>query len=233
MNASTETPGPDALAEAAIAPITRGMIVGLGTGRAATRGILALARRNRRENLGVRCIATSRDSGALARAEGLEVLDPSTVDRIDYLFDGADEVDAHLAMLKGMHGAVVGERLAACLATQRVYLVQREKLVARLGSRGPVPVVILPSAVAAVLAGLRGLGLTGDLRRSAAGEPVRVDDGHLVIEVPIDGREPREMAAQLDRLAGVIDHGLFIEECDELLIETPGRPLERRSRLTA
>lgn len=221
---------PDPLADAAIAPITPAMVVGLGTGRAASRGILALADRARRERLALRCVATSRESAALARAHGLEVVELATVERIDYLFDGADEVDPQLGMLKGGHGAVVGERLAAHAAGRCVYLVQREKLVSRLGLTRPVPVVILPRALGVVTAALRELGLAGAARRATGGELFRADDDHLVIDVPMGDRAAEQLAQQLDRLPGVIEHGLFLDECDELLIESPGEPLERRVR---
>lgn len=232
MTSSQQPPNnvPDPLAEAAIAPIQSGMTVGLGTGRAASRGILALASRARRERLSLRCVATSIESAALARSHGLEVIDLASVERIDYLFDGADEVDDRLGMLKGGHGAVVGERLAASVAEHCVYLVQREKLIARLGSTRAVPVIVLPRALGVVRAALKKLELGGEVRKTTADELFRADDEHLVIDVPIDTRTPEQMAEQLDRVCGIVDHGLFLDECDELLIEAPGSALERRVR---
>lgn len=230
MTSSEPSHVADPLAEAAIAPIRAGMTVGLGTGRAASRGIIALANRARREQLGVRCVATSKESAALARSHGLEVIDLATVERVDYLFDGADEVDDRLGMLKGGHGAVVGERLAASVAEHCVYLVQREKLISRLGSTRAVPVIILPRALGVVRAALKKLGLGGEVRKTPAGELFRADDDHLVIDVPIDSRSPEQMAEQLDPICGIVDYGLFLDECDELLIEASGEPLQRRVR---
>ena len=91
----------DALAEAAVEGIEGGMIVGLGTGRAATRGIHALARRVQREGLSVRCVATSDRSAVEAQSRGLTVIPMTDVEAVDYLFDGADEVAPDLAMTKG------------------------------------------------------------------------------------------------------------------------------------
>src|SRR5690606_26698235 len=103
----------DTLARLAVEPITDGMLVGLGTGRAATRGIHALAQRVNEGGLRVRCVATSESSEALARELGLQVLPFSEVERVDYLFDGADEVAPDLSMLKGRGGAMTREKLVA------------------------------------------------------------------------------------------------------------------------
>lgn len=213
-----------------MAPIASGMIVGLGTGRAAARGILALARRARREELRIRCVVTSRESEALARSNGLEVIDRGEVRQVDYLFDGADEVDDRLRMLKGGHGAVVGERLVARLARQRVYLVQREKVVTRLGAHRALPVIVVASGVAGVMVGLDGLGLASKVRLTDEGQPFHTDDGHFVIDVTMDDRPVERLAEQLQAIPDVVEYGLFLDECDVLWIESGGAPLERRER---
>src|SRR3954447_26983320 len=99
----------DALAGAAVAEIRAGMTVGLGTGRAATRAIHALCARVRDEALSVVCVATSQASAELAEQLGLQVRSMETVVNVDYLMDGADEVDGALRMLKGRGGALTRE----------------------------------------------------------------------------------------------------------------------------
>src|SRR5205823_1657433 len=89
----------DPLAAAAIAEIRAGMVVGLGTGRAATRAIAALARRATAERLELTCVATSQASDDLGRRLGLRLVPMDEVERVDYLFDGADEVDPALRMI--------------------------------------------------------------------------------------------------------------------------------------
>ena len=100
----------DALAEAAVAEIEPGMVVGLGTGRTAERVILALSRRVHEQGLLVHCVPTSHVTETLARSQRLNVLDFALVEKIDYLFDGADEVDQQFRMLKGLQGAVARQR---------------------------------------------------------------------------------------------------------------------------
>src|SRR5690606_27066248 len=114
----------DALARAAVADIRPGMVVGLGTGRTARRAIAALAGRILAEHLDITCVSTSEASSAYALELGIKVREFATIEHVDYLFDGADEVDGHLRMLKGAGGAMTRERLVATAAARRVYLVE-------------------------------------------------------------------------------------------------------------
>jgi ribose 5-phosphate isomerase A len=219
----------DLLAEHAVAPVESGMLVGLGTGRAATRGIHALARRAHEEKLRVECVATSEASASLARELGLPVLPFGEVERVDYLFDGADEIAPDLTMLKGRGGAMTREKIVAHATSRRVYLIDDSKLVSRIGERFPLPIEVLPFALASVRRALRDAGLVGPVRTREDGEVYHTDNGFLVIDAAIpEGRRPREINDALARIDGVLGHGLFLDEADEALVETQDRSSVRR-----
>jgi ribose 5-phosphate isomerase A len=129
----------DALASAAVQDVRDGMTVGLGTGRAATRAIHALAHRAAKERLDLHCVATSRPSEELARALGLPIREMRAVECVDYLFDGADEVDESLRMLKGHGDAMTREKFVAQASARRVYLIQSRKRVRHLGETVALP----------------------------------------------------------------------------------------------
>lgn len=211
----------DPLAEAAIAGIHNGMIVGLGTGRTASRGIVALAERVREEKLDIKCVPTSHVTETLARQLRLNVIDFAMVERVDYLFDGADEVDPQMRMIKGAGGAMVRERIVAAAADRRVYMVGQNKLVERLGTGATLPVAVMAFGLQSIRANLRELGLNGVVRRTLDGQLFLTDNGALIVDVTMGDYDPEELAAILDSTPGVIDHGLFLSECDELYIETP------------
>jgi len=219
----------DTLATMAVEPIEHGMVVGLGTGRAATRGIHALARRVNAEGLRVECVATSEASAALARELGLPVLSFAGVERVDYLFDGADEVAPDLSMLKGRGGAMTREKIVAHAAARRVYLVDESKVVSRIGEKFHLPVEALPFAIASIRAALRDVGLEGPLRTREDGAEYHTDNGFLVIDarIPADA-EARSLNDALARVDGVLGHGLFLDEADDVLIESPDRSRVRR-----
>lgn len=219
----------DALAEAAVAEIRSGMIVGLGTGRTASRAIAALAERVKRERLDIQCVPTSHASETVARFHGLRLADFAMLERIHYLFDGADEVDPQLRMLKGGGGAMARERIVASAADRRVYIIDESKLVDRLGQRATLGVCVLAFGLSSARARLRDLGLPGVVRRTLDGHLFLTDNGNLIIDVQLDDRDLAELACGINDIPGVIDHGLFLHEADEVIVETP-RGLERMTR---
>jgi ribose 5-phosphate isomerase A len=215
----------DALAAAAVAPITAGMVVGLGTGRAASRAIAALAARATGEGLAVSCVATSERSHTEASGLGLVVRPMAEVERVDYHVDGADEFDGALGLLKGRGGAMTREKIVARAAGHRVYLVQATKEVAHL--TGPVPAEVLGFGLASIRRALRELGMASVVRPG-----VTSDDGNPILDItPAPHFDPRRVAAALDAITGVVSHGLFLDEADAILIEDAGGQVTRRDRV--
>ena len=221
----------DLLATAAVKDITSGMKVGLGTGRAATRAIRALAERAAAERLDLRCVATSQASHDLAATLGLVVGSLEEIGRLDFLFDGADEVDPALQMIKGRGGAMTREKIVAHASARRVYLIQSDKLSSRLGEKAPLPIEPKASDLESVRQGLRAIGLEGPVRLKADGTPYKTDNGNPVIDAPLPaGLDVVWLGASLDSLAGVVGHGLFLTEANDVLIEDAEGKVSRRSR---
>lgn len=220
----------DRLAEAAVAPIQAGMLVGLGTGRTARRGVRALAERIRSENIRVDCVASSEGTDRLARELELRVVDFALIEEVDYLFDGADEVDSQLRMLKGSGGAMTRERIIAWASKRRVYMVDGNKMVQNLGTSATLPVAVMAFGLASTRASLRSVGLNGVCRRTMDGDMFITDNGNLILDVPLAPDHClEELAAHLNDIPGVIDHGLFLGEADEILVDRGGK-IERLMR---
>jgi len=214
----------DRLAEAAVSPIQSGMLIGLGTGRTARRGVRALAERIRAENLKVDCVASSEATEQLARELELRLVDFALVEEVDYLFDGADEVDSKLRMLKGSGGAMTRERIIAWASKRRVYMIDGHKMVENLGTNATLPVAVMAFGLASTRASLRSVGLNGVCRRMMDGDMFITDNGNLILDVPLaDDHCLEELAAHLNDIPGVIDHGLFLGEADEILVDRGGK----------
>lgn len=232
----------DKLAQLAIAGIGSGMMVGLGTGRAAARGVRALGERVKAEGLKITCVSTSKATAELATSLGLRVVDFGGVEAVDYLFDGADELDPQLRMLKGGGGAMTRERIVAAAAKVRVNILDESKLVARLGTNYRLPVEVIPLGLASVRAKLRELGLPGEVRKgkAAAGKATASDlvsdNGNFIVDcvLPASGNgwgTLEELAFVLDAMAGVVDHGLFLDEAQVVYIENSDGTVDRRERV--
>jgi ribose 5-phosphate isomerase A len=221
----------DLLAAAAVKDIVSGMAVGLGTGRAATRAIRALAQRAATERLALRCVATSQASHDLAATLGLTVGSLEEIGPLDFLFDGADEVDPELQMIKGRGGAMTREKIVAHASARRMYLIQSSKLSSRLGEKAPLPIEVLASDLAAVRQTLRTIGLEGPIRLKADGTPYKTDNGNPVIDAPLPSDlDVVQLGARLDKLSGVVGHGLFLTEANDVLIEDADGKVSRRTR---
>ncbi len=223
----------DALATEAVAEVRSGMIVGLGTGRAAARAIGALARRASLERMELVCVATSRASEEMARGLGLRVVAMAGVERVDYLFDGADEVDASLRMIKGRGGAMTREKIVAHASSRRVYLAQESKMVVRLGESAPLPIEVMRFGLSATRRALGEMGLVGTVRlRQGTNEEYETDNGNPVIDAALEaGAEVERLGAALDGTPGVVGHGLFLREADVVLVEDGSGCVVRMDRV--
>jgi len=213
----------DQLAQAALAHVTSGMLVGLGAGRTAARGLRALADRVREENLDIKCVAASEGTEQLAKELGLTVAEFASVEQIDLLIDGADEVDTQMRVMKGSRGAMTRERILAWASQRRIFMVNADKATDKIGTHTPLPVAVMAFGLTSTRRGIRELGLRGVCRRQMDGDFFITDNGNLVIDIELSGSEDLSvLAGQLNDLPGVIDHGLFLNEADLILVDRGG-----------
>jgi ribose 5-phosphate isomerase A len=200
-----------AAAESAVAAVRDGMVVGLGSGSTAALAVSALGRRVR-DGLRVVGIPTSEQTGVLAREAGIPV---STLDEnndIDLTIDGADEVElGSLNLTKGLGGALLREKIVASASRRLVIVVDEAKLVQCLGTRTAIPVEVVPFGWRVTAGRLEGLGAKAVLRLGSNGAVFETDGGHYILDCsfgPIATVE--RLAERLDRVVGVVEHGLFL-----------------------
>jgi ribose 5-phosphate isomerase A len=199
----------------ALEEVEEGMLLGLGTGTTAAFFIDALGERVR-GGLHVTGVATSKSSAEQAGGFGIPLLEH--VDRpIDLTVDGADQVDPHLNLVKGLGGALLREKVVAAASSRMMVIATEDKLVPRL-DHGPLPVEVLPLLWERTAASISALGLEPALR-AADGEPFVSDNGNLILDCQLTGAlEAAQLAAALDAIAGVIGHGLFLGIATEAAI---------------
>ena len=210
-----------AAAEAAVAAIADGMLVGLGSGSTAAHAVRAVGRRVA-DGLRIECVATSRATEALARSVGLAIRPFDGIARIDLTIDGADEIDPALRAIKGGGGALLREKVVAAASDRVAIIVDSGKLVARLGAF-PVPIEVLPFAGAWVMRALGELHGTATRRHAADGSPFHTDQGNVIFDTAFGLIEDAAaLAGQLSQVPGIVEHGLFLDEIDTVFIGRPG-----------
>jgi ribose 5-phosphate isomerase A len=208
----------DRVAAVALARVTDGMLLGLGTGRAAEAFIRRLGERVRR-GLRIQGVATSERSLALAHQENIPVVSLDDIQRLDIAFDGADEVTPQLELTKGLGGALLRERVVASEAEQFIVLVTPEKLVEKLGSRTPIPIEVVPFASSSVVRHLAELGGKALIRKNAQGFPYQTDNHNWIADAdfgPIDS--PALLDARIRKIPGVVDTGIFLDMASAVLV---------------
>jgi len=219
----------DLLAARALEATRDAVLIGLGSGRAASAFIRALGTEVK-AGRAVRAVPTSEATGRLARDLGIPLTGLEEAP-LHVTVDGADEVDPDLNLIKGYGGALVRERIVAAASRRQLILVEAEKLVPVLGSRHRLPVEVVPFALALVTRRLEGLGV-GPALRTVEGRPFVSDNGNLILDC---GVEPIEDASAFDRrlraIPGVVDTGLFLGTADTVLVAADGavREVTRRA----
>jgi len=212
----------EAAAEAAMAFLPAGGIVGLGTGSTARHAIRLMGARIAGEGAGWVGVATSRASAQAAAKAGIPLLDDEGPWEIAVTFDGADEVSPALDLIKGGGGALLREKIVNAASTLNVIMVDDAKLSDQLGQRCRLPVEIARFGWAQTRRAIEAVA-GPSLLREQEGAPFVTDNGNYILDVatgPI--ADPRALEAALELLPGVVVTGLFVGRTDVLVVASPG-----------
>jgi ribose 5-phosphate isomerase A len=213
-------------AAAALAEIQPGMRLGLGTGSTARLFVELLGQRVR-AGLDCLCVPTSEFTGAQAKSLGIPLTTLDDTPELDLTIDGADEIGPGLALIKGAGGALLREKIVAAASRRMIVIADASKVVETLG-RFPLSIEVNRFGLAATtklvqaVAAAHGAGGPVTLRLGKAGEPVVTDGGHLLLDASF-GRisKPEALSADLHRVPGVVEHGLFLGLCSKAYVAGP------------
>jgi ribose 5-phosphate isomerase A len=203
--------------ERALDFIVDGDAVGLGSGRASTEFIKLLGARAR-AGLRVRGVPTSRASERLAQELGIPLVPLGEGMPLAVTVDGADEVDPHLDLIKGYGRALVREKVVAAASRRLVILVGPGKEVPILGSRGKLPVEVLPFALPLCLRRLGDLGCN-PVPYEEGSRLFVTDNGNHILDCAVAPiLDPPAFEAHLRSVPGVVGTGLFLGMADTVLV---------------
>ena len=211
-----------AAAEKALELVSDGMLVGLGSGSTATFFVEGLGRLVA-DGMKVRGVPSSRATAELAASLGIPVV-TELVGQIDLTVDGADEVDPSLNLIKGRGGALFREKLVAAASKRFVVIVDESKLVKQLGV-GVLPVEVLPFLWRSTAERLASL-CSSLVLRGGEETPYVTDNGNLILDLTIDGgiNDAAGFGAELKKVTGVVEHGLFSDMTDTVIAAGPDGP---------
>lgn len=205
-------------AEAAIAYVKPGMIVGVGTGSTVNYFIDALASM-KHEIEGA--VSSSEASTQRLKQLGIPVYDLNGVDRVEIYVDGADEINAQLHMIKGGGGALTREKIVAAVAEQFICIADSSKLVNVLGEF-PLPIEVIPMARSYVARQIVKLG----------GDPIYredfvTDNGNVILDIyNLHIENAVDLEQKINQITGVVTNGLFAARGANIALLSDGEQLE-------
>ena len=214
-------------ARASMQFVEDGQVVGLGSGSTAAYAVQLLGERVR-GGLKIRGIPTSVQTQQLAEELRIPLLGLNDVQEIDVTIDGADEIDPELRLIKGGGGALLREKVVASASRKMVVIADSSKQVPRLG-KFPLPVEVILFAETVIRKRIAALGANVKLRQYAYGNPFTTDKEHHILDCSFgEISDPPALDRELKSMAGVVDHGLFINIAAVALIGRGDRVVELR-----
>jgi len=205
----------EAVAREALKHVVEDAVVGVGSGSTVFKFIDFLSTiKNKIEG----AVAASEASAERLKKHGIRVFDLNSVSELPVYVDGADEITAHLHMIKGGGGALTREKIVAAVARKFVCICDASKLVPVLG-KFPLPLEVVPMARSHVGRELLRRGAHPVLR-----EGFKTDNGNLILDCHgLTLLDPPAMEAELNNIAGVVTNGIFARRpADLLLLAEPG-----------
>lgn len=158
-------------------------------------------------------VAASLESRTLLEQFGIPVVALADVGKLPVYFDGADEVNHSLQMIKGGGAALLGEKIVAHASRQFICMADESKYVAKLG-KFPLPVEVVPFARSWVASQLVKLGGRPVLR-----EGVVTRGGHEILDVhDLNIMEPMKLEDEINRIPGVMENGIFARHPADVLV---------------
>jgi ribose 5-phosphate isomerase A len=218
MNADDEK---QLAAKAAVDLVTDGMVLGLGTGSTAVLAVQLLGQRVK-QGLKIKGVPTSNSTAALAESVGIPIVSLDDYPTLDLDIDGADEVEPSLCLIKGGGGALLREKIVAFASKQVVIIVDEKKVVERLG-KFHLPIEIVPFACGLIQQTIKEMCASSVLRKRD-GTVFLTDEKNWILDCDfglIDN--PRALAQQLSAVPGIVEHGLFVDIVERVIIGSGGQ----------
>ncbi|UQS82399.1 ribose-5-phosphate isomerase RpiA [Bombilactobacillus folatiphilus] len=200
------------------------MTIGLGTGSTVYYLVEELGRRVQEDKLQIDCASTSKRTFEQAQQLGIRMHPLSEMQTLDLTIDGADEIDAHFQGIKGGGAALTYEKIVALNSKHNLWIVDQTKLVSQLGAF-PLPLEVNPFGCQQLIDRLTQEGLHPKLRYTQQKKLVKTDMNNYIVDLHLEQiKHPHLLADWLDHQSGIIEHGLFLDLVNEVVVGQASGP---------
>ena len=158
-------------------------------------------------------VSSSNASSELLNNKGIEVFSLNDVNEVEFYIDGADEVTPENFLIKGGGGAHTLEKIVAAASNEFICIVDKTKLVNKLGAF-PLPLEVIPESRSMVARKIIAMG----------GRPVYrnnflTDQKNHILDIhEIDISDPVKLEEILNNIPGVVDNGIFANNKPEMVL---------------
>ncbi len=213
----------NALSIDALRFVKDGQVLGLGSGRAASAFVKSLGRYIKAKNINVQGIPTSLQIKMIAEKNAIPLIEMDQVEKIDLVFDGADQIDAQKYLVKGGGGALLRENILINAAKKVVIMADKTKFVKNINRA--IPVEVHPHARRTVSRLVDKIGGNAQVRTLDRGYPFLSENGNIILDCDFGTiKNPKQLANTIIQMAGVMEVGIFTKRPDVIYkAKTGGR----------
>ena len=201
-----------ALSKDAVKLVKNHQTIGLGSGRSATAFVKSLSSLVKKKKFNIKCIPTSLQIKLEAEKGNLHLID-TVLDKIDIVFDGADQIDKGKNLIKGGGGALLRENILINAAKKVVIMADDSKFVTNFDRS--VPVEVHPLARNTVTKNISKIGGKPKLRTLDRGYPFITENGNIILDCNFGViKKPKLLRENIKNISGVLEVGIFTRKPD-------------------
>jgi len=201
-----------ALSKDAVKLVKNHQTIGLGSGRSATAFVKSLSSLVKKKKLNIKCIPTSLQIKLEAEKGNLHLID-TVLDKIDIVFDGADQIDKGKNLIKGGGGALLRENILINAAKKVVIMADDSKFVTNFDRS--VPVEVHPLARNTVTKNISKIGGKPKIRTLDRGYPFITENGNIILDCNFGViKKPKLLREKIKNISGVLEVGIFTRKPD-------------------
>ena len=190
-----------------------GYVIGLGSGRAATALVKVLTAFVKTKKIEIKCIPTSMQIKLIAEKGGLTLIDADQIDKIDVVFDGADQIDKNKFLIKGGGGALLKENILISAAKKVIIMADKSKFVTNFNRT--VPIEVHPSARKIITKNILKIDGVSTLRVLERGYPFVTENGNVILDCNFCIiKNPKSLQQKILNMPGVLEVGIFTRKPD-------------------
>ena len=188
-------------------------VIGLGSGRAASTFVKTLSKFVKTKKIDIKCIPTSMQIKLIAEKGGLALINADQIDKIDVVFDGADQIDKNKFLIKGGGGALLKENILISMAKKVIILADKSKFVTNFNRT--VPIEVHPSARKIITRSILKINGVPTLRVLERGYPFVTENGNIILDCDFGIiKNPKILQQKILNMPGVLEVGIFTRKPD-------------------